>query len=305
MADKAKFGQGYSREALPCEACEAMCLDAVDGTLSTPEQAAFDRHVAGCVMCAEQLGEARRGAAWMEMLKGHAPEPPAELLGKILARTSEVTQAQALSAPTYSAQAAAAGPSARRLGVLPARLSELGSRLAGMFRFDSAQLYFQPRMAMTAAMAFFSIALTMNLGGIHLSDLRPSVLQRTVADKSADAARTFQNLKVVYQVESRVSELRRDERSDDRDPGGPFSGSSSTKQSAPAQQMPTQPALSAPKEEKSQPKQAPPNGSSELIAPKRRLELVSSSERSGNDVTESNAQQTASIADALAMRKGA
>jgi hypothetical protein len=66
---------------------------------------------------------------------------------------------------------------------------------------------------MTAAMAFFSIALTLNLTGVRLKNLRaedftPSGIRRKVADASATAARGFQNLRVVYQVESRVSELR-------------------------------------------------------------------------------------------------
>ena len=69
---------------------------------------------------------------------------------------------------------------------------------------------------MTAAMAFFSIVLTLNLTGVRLRDLRAadftaSGLRRTMADASASATRTFQNNRVVYQVESRVSELRGDD----------------------------------------------------------------------------------------------
>ena len=86
--DDSQFGF-ESDTASPCEVCEAMCLDAVDGTLTAAEQAMFDRHVAGCVGCAEQMSEAKRGAAWMEMLKGHRPEPPAGMLQRILAQTSE------------------------------------------------------------------------------------------------------------------------------------------------------------------------------------------------------------------------
>ncbi len=66
---------------------------------------------------------------------------------------------------------------------------------------------------MTAAMAFVSIALTLNLTGVRLKNLRasdftPSGLRRNVVEASASAARNFQNMRVVYQVESRVSELR-------------------------------------------------------------------------------------------------
>ena len=71
----------------------------------------------------------------------------------------------------------------------------------------------QPRLAMTVAMAFFSIALTLNLIGVRLRDLRTgnlslSVLKRTVADADASAARLFQNNRAVYQMESQLNELR-------------------------------------------------------------------------------------------------
>ncbi len=71
----------------------------------------------------------------------------------------------------------------------------------------------QPRLAMTVAMAFFSIALTLNLIGVRLRDLRAgnlsfSALKRTVADADASAARLFQNNRAVYQMESRLNELR-------------------------------------------------------------------------------------------------
>jgi len=65
-------------------------------------------------------------------------------------------------------------------------------------------------------MAFFSLALTMNLLGVRLRDVRagnftPSALRRTAADAGASVSRTFQNNPMVYRVESRVSELRSDE----------------------------------------------------------------------------------------------
>jgi hypothetical protein len=263
-------------EGFSCEACEGMCLDAVDGTLTAAEQAVFDRHVAGCVECAEQLSEARRGAAWMEMLKGHRPEPPAGMLQRILAHTSEAEMSRVF--PRYGEVPTP------RFAVVPAVSFEekMWSRFAATFSFDTAKSHFQPRMAMTAAMAFFSLALTMNLTGMHLSDLRPSAIQRSVADARASAARSFQSMKVVYQVESRVNELR----DDNRDPGGPFTGDAAPKQAQPA-----------PQSDKSQQKQQPaPHGSSELILPGApRLDRVSKKDE----------QETAPDADAPLVQRGA
>jgi Putative zinc-finger len=265
-----------------CEACEALCLDAVDGTLTAAEQAMFDRHVAGCVECAEQFSEAKRGAAWMEMLKEHRPEPSPGLMQRILAQTSEAEISKVFP----------------RFGVVPtprfAVVEQRGFReklwdsIEAAFTFDTSQSHFQPRMAMTTAMAFFSIALTLNLSGVRLADLRPGTIQRTVAEARASAARQFQSIKVVYQVESRVNELR----DDNRDPGGPFGSSGA----APKQQAPA--AAPATQDQKPQPKA--PNGSSELMVPGApRLQ------RAASDEKRSNEEETAADADALRMQKGA
>jgi Putative zinc-finger len=284
VTDRGKF-EGFVQKPIgdfSCEACEGMCLDAVDGTLTAAEQAVFDRHVAGCVECAEQLSEARRGAAWMEMLKGHRPEPPAGMLQRILAQTSEAEMSRVF--PRYGVVPTP------RFEVVPvvSFQEKLWSRIAATFSFDAAQAHFQPRMAMTAAMAFFSLALTMNLTGIHLSDLRPGAIQRSVADARASAARSFQSMKVVYQVESRVNELR----DDSRDPGGPFVGGSAT---APKQQAPA--ATPGTQDGKPEQKQPAPHGSSELMLPGApRLERVSGKKQE---------QEAAPDADAPPVQRGA
>lgn len=288
MIDQGQFG-------MSCEACEAMCLDAVDGTLTASEQVAFDRHIAGsdeiagCADCAERMSEARRGAAWMEMLKQHRPEPPVGLLQRILAHTSEAEMSRVFP------QVGVPTPAFKVVPAIGFRERML-DKLAATFAFDGNQSHFQPRMAMTAAMAFFSIALTLNLTGIRLTDLRAGTIQRTVADARASAVRSFQNMKVVYQVESRVNELR----NGDRDPGGPFgdSGGASTndvpKPLAPA-------ARPTPEDRKPQQKQAVPNGTSELMVPGARLERVSR-DRNINKIFEN---QAAPDADAPRVQRGA
>jgi anti-sigma factor RsiW len=205
-----------------CAVCEAMLPEAVDGTLTAAEQQAFDRHVAGCVHCSRELAEARRGAAWLSMLKSKTPEPPAGLLEKILAETSGVAVATPLIAPRVrdewatQGSVAAHGWGTQAGGGWSSRWSAARMKLSEVFSFESANAIFQPRLAMTAAMAFFSVAITMNLAGIRLHDLRaanfgPSAVRRTVADAGASATREFVNMRVVYQVESRVSELRNDD----------------------------------------------------------------------------------------------
>jgi hypothetical protein len=77
----------------------------------------------------------------------------------------------------------------------------------------------ESRILMTLAMAFFSLALTLNLTGVRLnqlklSDLSPSALAASVSHQyyttSAHLTRYYLNLRIVYELESRVNEMRRD-----------------------------------------------------------------------------------------------
>ena len=68
-------------------------------------------------------------------------------------------------------------------------------------------------------MAFFSIALTLNLTGVRLnqlklSDLSPSALAASISHQYyttwGHLNRYYSNLRIVYELESRVNEMRRD-----------------------------------------------------------------------------------------------
>ncbi len=236
MADFNQFGSvkpSQGNDPQHCAQCEAMLLDALDGTLSAADQATFDLHMVGCPSCATMLADAQRGSAWMEMLKSPRPEPPTNLLERILAETSgkaaEAAQAPKivlgptdrlrvqppstiLGRPAIPAMAQPAFASAK---VIPFR-----TRITSSFR-SLGQTMLQPRLAMTAAMAFFSIALTLNLTGVRLSDLRasdfkPSSIMRSASQAKASVVRNFDNLRVVYELESRVRDMQR--ASDDNTP---------------------------------------------------------------------------------------
>jgi hypothetical protein len=165
-----------------------MLTDAVDGLLTAEEQVAFDGHLAACKLCSEMLADARRGVAWMELLREDAPEPSADLLERILAATPQT---------------------AAKSNVLPWRTRAVAAVRASAF----AQIALQPRLAMTAAMAFFSIALTMNLTGVRLQDLsvselRTGSLKRDFYQTNARVVQYYEGLRVVYEMESRVRDLR-------------------------------------------------------------------------------------------------
>jgi hypothetical protein len=203
-----------------------MLADALDGALSAADQAIFDMHMAHCGACSQMLADARRGAAWLEMLRDPRPEPPAALLERILAQTSGV-HATAIGAAIDAPQlpGAVLAPSSIHGGVAPytgspqygapafGKVIPFRSRVASAVRTSAfAQVMLQPRLAMTAAMAFFSIALTMDLTGVrlrdlHASDLRPENLQRSFYQANASVVRYYEGLRVVYELESRVHDL--------------------------------------------------------------------------------------------------
>ena len=233
MADFTKFGG--SGTANDCAQCESMLADALDGILSAADHATFDVHMAGCPGCAAMFADAQRGAAWMEMLKSPRPEPPAFLLDRIIAETSGKAAAEA--APKI-----VLGPTDHIRVPVPPRpfigqpafaavKLPLRTRITNGLR-SFGQTMLQPRLAMTAAMAFFSIALTLNLTGVRLSELRasdfkPSSIMRSASQAKTKVVQYTDNLRVVYELESRVRDLQR---SSDEDQSAP----QNTPQNAPA-----------------------------------------------------------------------
>ena len=79
----------------------------------------------------------------------------------------------------------------------------------------------EPRLLMTAAMAFFSIALTLNMTGVKLADLRlsnlrptavRSFMERRLTMASTPIIRYYDHLRLVYEVQSRMREIRAEQR---------------------------------------------------------------------------------------------
>jgi len=181
-----------------CGHWETLLADALDGLLRPEDEATFSSHMAICPACTALFEEARRGREWLEFLAAE-PEVPEGLLDKILATTGP-------------GQVAGYGLVAGS-DVLP--LPQPWQRPGFMAR---VRRFAEPRLMMTAAMAFFSIALTLNLTGVRLSDLRVSNLrptavrsfmERRLTMASTPLIRYYDHLRLVYEVQARVRELRR------------------------------------------------------------------------------------------------
>ena len=190
-----------------CGQWETLLAEALDGVLRPEDEAFFASHKAECPFCTALYEEARRGREWLDFLSME-PEIPAGLLDRILAATGP-GQAEGFGLLPGQMQPAAAGG----VTVLPGLQPWQRPGLRGFVR-----RFAEPRLMMTAAMAFFSIALTLNLTGVKLKDLRVSTLrpqavrsymERQFAVASTPIVRYYDHLRLVYEVQTRMKELRR------------------------------------------------------------------------------------------------
>jgi hypothetical protein len=234
----------------------------------------------------------------MERLKSPLTEPPTALLERIIGKTSGQAQAAAankspivlgsndrLRTPGTLPGRPALVPSAITQPAFSSNVLPFRTRITHAFR-SLGQTMLQPRLAMTAAMAFFSIALTLNLTGVRLSalrvsDLKPSNIKRSVSQATASVVRYTDNLRVVYELESRVRDLQRSS-DDDASSGAAGSTPTPANQNNPAGQKPDgsqQPddQNQKPGSQKQNQKQPRPNpGSSRRETPRGSIQLVQS-----------------------------
>jgi len=193
---------GEHQNGMDCTQFEALLSEALDGMLSEPVLLEFRAHAATCADCGPMLAAAQAGMGWVKAL-GEV-EPPRNLVRNILIATS-------------GAEAAA-----------PVRASDSRPQwLRGWMRplAPAFAALAQPRFALTLGMAFFSLTLLLNAAGLHLSslhasDLRPSAIQEnlthTYDETTARAVKYYENIRLVYEIESRVRELRNATREEDR-----------------------------------------------------------------------------------------
>jgi hypothetical protein len=183
-----------------CGQWETLLADALDGLLKPEDEATFTSHMASCQACTALFEESRRGREWLSFLDAE-PEVPEGLIDKILAHTGPGQSSEA----EWIAGGAVAIPNT----IAPAW------QRPGFMGF--IRRFAEPRLLMTAAMAFFSITVTLNMTGvkltaIHLSDLRPSAvrayMERQITVASVPIIRYYDHLRFVYEVESKMRELR-------------------------------------------------------------------------------------------------
>ena len=189
----AEITNGENKSGMQCIEFEALLADALDGLLTPEAMAGFRVHSGTCASCGPLFTEVETGRKWLTSLT--LVEPPQHLVHNILVATSGLkgTRDDASSLPKISFW------------------QRLRPRLSLRPAFA---LVTEPRFGLSVAMAFFSLSLAMSVAGVKLSDLqkldlRPSAIDRTYHETQSRVVRYYDNIRFVYEVESRVRELRR------------------------------------------------------------------------------------------------
>jgi len=181
---------------MQCSEFDALLSDALDQVLTGPKAHAFQTHAKTCPVCGPLLAEAEIGKHWLEKLV--EVEPPQHLIDNILAATTGIDTVRLRG----SAMATPASWYDRAVG------------WATMVMSPALAIVKQPRFAMSFGMAFFSLSLSLSLAGVKLGqirpgDFRPSAIKRNYYETSGRVVKYYENIRFVYEMESRLREFKR------------------------------------------------------------------------------------------------
>jgi Putative zinc-finger len=187
-----------TKNGLQCNEFDALLTDALDGVLTGAGLDRFQAHARICSACGPLLAEAEAGRNWLKGLT--EVEPPASLVTSILASTTGVDTQR------LRIHASAAQPGVSWLERAQAWLSGEMQPIWAAVR--------QPRFAMSFGMAFFSLSVGLTVAGVKPTDLRqvslrPAAIRHTFYSTQAKVVRYYENIRFVYEVESRVREFKR------------------------------------------------------------------------------------------------
>jgi hypothetical protein len=187
-----------TKNGLQCNEFDALLTDALDGVLTGAILDRFQAHARVCSACGPLLAEADAGRNWLKGLT--EVEPPASLVTNILASTTGVdTQRLRINVP-------ASRPNVSWLERAQAWVTGEMQPIWAAVR--------QPRFAMSFGMAFFSLSVGLTVAGVKPTDLRqvslrPAAVRHTFYSTQAKVVRYYENIRIVYEVESRVREFKR------------------------------------------------------------------------------------------------
>jgi putative zinc finger protein len=206
---------------MQCHEFDGLLSDALDGVLSGAQLDRFQAHSRTCSACGPLFAEVEAGRNWLKDLT--EVEPPVSLVNNILASTTGV-DTQRLRVNVSARQP--------RIGWLERMQAWASGAMQPVFAQTWGTVR-QPRFAMSFGMAFFALSVALSVLGVKPTDLRsislrPSALRHTYYNTQARVVRYYENIRFVYEVESRVRELKRTVT-----PAEPGSAGHGSKESAP------------------------------------------------------------------------
>src|ERR1700675_1002453 len=190
-----------SHGQMECTEFEALLSEVLDGDgrLSGARKESFEAHRRICAVCGPMFADAQAGQQWLRSLALETVEPPAYLVHNILAATSGVVSRR----PVTSAAGGRTAP-----------FGERAREWWDSIFTPAAALVRQPRFVMSFGMIFFSFSLALNAAGVKPSDvakvdLRPTALRHAYYDAQIKVVKYYDNIRFVYEIESKVRELKR------------------------------------------------------------------------------------------------
>ncbi len=183
---------------MQCHEFDGLVSDALDGVLTGAQLDTFHAHARTCSACGPLFAEVEAGRNWLKNLT--EVEPPVSLVTNILASTTGV-DTQRLRVNVSAAQP--------RVGWIERAQAWASGAIQPLWATAR-----QPRFAMSFGMAFFSLSVALSVLGVKPADLRqislrPSAIRHTYYNTQARVVRYYENIRLVYEVESRVREIKR------------------------------------------------------------------------------------------------
>jgi Putative zinc-finger len=188
----------HTSNGMQCNEFDLLLSDALDGVLTGAQLDRFQAHARGCKACGPLFAEAEAGRNWLKGLT--EVEPPASLVNNILASTTGV-DTQRLRVTVRAPQ-----PQVSWLERVQASLFGYLEPIWATVR--------QPRFAMSFGMAFFALSVGLTVAGVKPADLRqislrPAAIRLSYYRTQASVVRYYQNIRVVYEVESLARQVKR------------------------------------------------------------------------------------------------
>ena len=186
---------GETKNGMQCAEFDALLNEVLDATLTGARLESFQAHARMCAVCGPLFAEADAGRRWLKSLA--EVEPPAHLAHNILLATTGYESKRAVVRQP-------AGGS--WTDAITAWIRPIFAPALSMSR--------QPRFAMSFGMAFFSLSISLSLAGVKVSDvrhvdLRPNAIKRTYYETAGRAVKYYENIRFVYEIESRVREFKK------------------------------------------------------------------------------------------------